>query len=86
MEVTVYGQLRAVTGQKQVDVDADGRTVRDVLDAFVAAYPRAEPHLFRDDETPHPSVRVAVDGTIVELGDACPADASLSIHPAMQGG
>src|SRR6056297_1320193 len=45
MELTVYGPLRSATGEKRVRVDPDGETVRAVVEAFVAAYPRAESHL-----------------------------------------
>jgi molybdopterin synthase sulfur carrier subunit len=85
MEVTVYGQLRSATGQKRVSVAFDGGTVRDAVAAFVEAYLRAERHLFEDGQL-HPGVRVAVDGEAVDVDAACPADASLGIHPAMQGG
>lgn len=85
MEVTVYGPLRGATGSKTVTVEFDGGTVGDALDALVAAFPRTERYLF-DDGTLEPSVRVAVDGESVDVDDACPPDASLSVHPAMQGG
>jgi len=45
MQVTVYGPLRGATGGKTVAVEADPETVGDALDAFLAAYPRAEQHL-----------------------------------------
>lgn len=86
MELTVYGPLRSATGDKRVDVAFDGGTVREAIEAFVAAYPRAEQHLYRDDGTLAPSVRVAVDGESADLDDACPADAAVSVHPAMRGG
>lgn len=86
MEVTVYGPLRSATGGKHVRVDFEGGTAREALDAFVDAYPRAERHLFRDDGELAPSVRVSVDGDAVDMGDPCPADASMTIHPAMRGG
>jgi molybdopterin synthase sulfur carrier subunit len=86
MEVTVYGQLRDSTGEKTVVVEFEGGTVRESLFAFVAAYPKAERHLLRDDERIEPSVRIAVDGERKGLEDRCPADASVSIHPPMQGG
>ena len=86
MDVTVYGPLRSATGEKRVRVEFEGGTVRDALDALVAAYPRAAPHLFRDDGRLAPSVRVAVDGESADADDRCPADASLSVHPAMRGG
>jgi molybdopterin converting factor small subunit len=86
MQVTVYGQLRSATGEKTVVVDFDGGTVRDALGAFVEAYPRAEQHLFREDGDLEPSVRLSVDGNAADVDDDCPAEAALSVHPAMQGG
>lgn len=82
----MYGQLRSATGQKRVDVEFDGGTVADALEALVAEHPRAERHLFGDDGRPAPSVRVAIDGTAADVEDPCPPDASLGVHPAMQGG
>jgi len=81
----VYGQLRSATGGKTVDVGFDGGTVADALAALVAAHPRAERHLYDDGEVAS-SVRVTVDGEAADPGDPCPADAALSVHPAMQGG
>jgi molybdopterin synthase sulfur carrier subunit len=86
MDVTVYGPLRSATGGKRVSVDFEGGTVRDAVDAVVAAYPRAEGHLFGADGRLASSVRLAVDGTAADPDDPCPADASLRIHPAMRGG
>lgn len=86
MEVTVYGQLRDATGEKSVSVEFEGGTVREAVRAFVAAYPRAERHLVRDDGRIAPSVRIAVDGERASLDDPCPAAASFSVHPPMQGG
>ncbi len=81
----MYGQLRSATGEKTVDVDFDGGTVADAVDAFVAAYPRAKRHLVDGDGLAS-SVRLAVDGASATPDDDCPPDATLSIHPAMQGG
>ncbi|AQL43258.1 molybdopterin synthase sulfur carrier subunit [Halorientalis sp. IM1011] len=86
MEVTVYGQLRGATGEKTVAVEFEGGTVREAVLAFVTAYPQTERHLVRDDGEIEPSVRIAVDGERNELDDRCPPDASISIHPPMQGG
>jgi molybdopterin converting factor small subunit len=42
MEVTVYGRLRAATGGKTVEIEVpSGATLREALDTFVTAYPRA---------------------------------------------
>jgi len=86
MELTVYGPLRAPTGEKRVDVEPAGETVGDAIRAFVDAYPRAESHLVDDDGDLRPSVRVTVDGERADLDDDCPPDADLALFPAMRGG
>jgi molybdopterin synthase sulfur carrier subunit len=86
MDVTVYGPLRSATGGKHVSIEFDGETVRDALDAFVTAYPRAERHLFQDDGELISSVRIALDGDPADPEAPCAEDATLTIHPAMRGG
>lgn len=86
MRVTVYGPLRSATGEKTVALDFDGGTVEDALVAFVESYPRAESHLYADDGDLRGSVRVSVDGDRVDPTDDCPADAELTVFPAVQGG
>ena len=86
MELTVYGPLRSATGGKRVTVDPEGATVRAVVEAVVAAYPRAESHLVDCDGRLRPSVRVTVDGERVGLDDDCPSDAEVALFPAMRGG
>ena len=86
MELTVYGPLRSATGAKRVRVDPDDGTVHGVVEAFVAAYPRAESHLVDDDGELRPSVRVTVDGERASLDDDCPPDAEVALFPAMRGG
>lgn len=85
MKVTVYGPLRGATGKKTVAVEFNGGTVREALSAFADDYPRAERHLF-ENGTLQSGVRVAVEDESVDPDDDCPADATLSIHPAMRGG
>ena len=86
MELTVYGPLRSATGAKRVRVDPAEATVRGVLDALVAAYPRAESHLVDGDGALRPSVRVTVDGERAAPDDDCPPDADVDVFPAMRGG
>lgn len=85
MDVTVYGPLRGATGEKTVTVDADPETVGDVIEAFVDAYPAAEPELY-DGNCLRPSVRIAIDGDPASPEDLCPPDATVSLHPALRGG
>jgi|APHM01.1.fsa_nt_gi ThiS family. len=86
MDIMVYGPLRGVTGEKTVTLAADPETVGDAIDAFVEAYPRAESQLCDCEGTLRPSVRVRVDEESADLDDACPANASLQVFPAMRGG
>lgn len=86
MELTVYGPLRAATGEKNVTVEPDGRTVRAAIDAFVERYPRARTQLTDEDGALRPSVRVLVDGESTSLDDPLPVDASMTLFPAMRGG
>ena len=82
----MYGRLRAATGGKTVEIDPPySATVRDALETFVAAYPRAERHLL-DDGDVRPSVRVLVDGERADLDAGCRPGASLQLFPAMAGG
>lgn len=86
MELTVYGPLRSATGGKTVEVDFDGETVADALDAFVDRYPGARPQLYTDEGALRPSVRVNVDGEGADLEDPVADDATVALHPAMRGG
>lgn len=85
MNVTVYGPLRSAVGEKTVAIEFDGGTVAEAIAAFAREYPRAKPRLY-DDSDLRASVRVAVDGESADFDDYCPADASLTLHPAVQGG
>ncbi|WP_254766951.1 MoaD/ThiS family protein [Salinilacihabitans rarus] len=85
MELTVYGPLRAATGEKTVRVAFDGGIAADAVAAFVAAYPRARPYLYDGDDL-RPSVRVAREGERVALETPVPPDAELTLFPAVQGG
>lgn len=86
MDVIVYGELRAATGEKTVELAADVGTIAEALDRFVDAYPRARSQLFDEDGNIRPSVRVMCDGERVEPDAECPPEASLQLFPAMQGG
>ncbi|MFC6784737.1 ubiquitin-like small modifier protein 1 [Halobaculum halobium] len=86
MEVHVYGPLRAATGSKRIDIEPSGDTVRAVLDALCAAYPRAESQLLDGSGSLRPSVRVTVDGDRASLDDTCPSGSEVRVFPAMRGG
>lgn len=86
MQITVYGPLRSATGEKTIELEFAGETTADALEAFVDAYPRARSQLYTEEASLRPSVRVIVDGDRATLDDPCPDDASITLHPAMQGG
>jgi len=86
MEITVYGPLRAATGEKTVTVEPNGQTVRSAIDAFVEQYPSASTQLTDDAGTLRPSVRVRLDGSPASLDDPLPSDASMTLFPALRGG
>ena len=86
MDVTVYGELRAETGEKTVALEADVDTMGEALGRFVDAYPRAQSKLFDEESELRPSVRVMCNGERVDPDAECPPDASLQLFPAMQGG
>jgi len=88
MELTVHGPLRGVTGSKTVSLPAVDReeSVRDVLDRFVEAHPRAETQLFDETGTLRGSVRILVDGERAEADTPCPSTADMTLIPAAQGG
>ncbi|GAB3020823.1 MoaD/ThiS family protein [Natronobiforma cellulositropha] len=85
MELTVYGPVRDATGEKVVEVAFEGGSVEDALETFVETYPDAESQVFDGDDLAA-NVRVTLEGERVGLDDACPADGSLTIFPAIHGG
>ncbi len=86
MHVTVYGPLRSATGEKSLSLAFDGGTVEEALTAFVKDYPRVKTQLYTSDGQLRASVRLSVNGERVDLDDHCPADAELTVFPAVQGG
>ncbi|WP_042664223.1 ubiquitin-like small modifier protein 1 [Haloferax sp. ATB1] len=86
MEITVYGPLRSVTGEKMVEVYPSGETVRDLLTAFVDEHPKTATHLSDDDGTIRPSVRVMIGEHKATLDDPIPDGEQVKLFPAMRGG
>ncbi len=85
MNVTVYGPLRSASGGKNAEIGFSGGTVEEAIAVFAETYPRAEPQLY-DGNDIRSSVRVTVDGETASFEDPCPPDATLTLHPAVQGG
>ncbi|RLM53441.1 MoaD/ThiS family protein [Halobellus sp. Atlit-31R] len=86
MDLTVYGPLRGVTGEKTITLDPDGRTVQAAVDTFIEQYPSAATQLTDDAGALRPSVRVLLDGESAALEDPLPPGASMTLFPAMRGG
>jgi molybdopterin synthase sulfur carrier subunit len=86
MQVTVYGPLRSATGKKTVSLAFDGGTVEEALAVFIDKYPRAKFQLYGDDGRLRSSARISVNGERVDVDDACPGDAELTVFPPVQGG
>lgn len=92
VRVRLYGPLRGVTGTKTVDVslEADGPgqggepVLRDVVWAFVEAYPRSRDQLLTDEGEVRPSVRLLCDGERRDLDE--PVTGDVGVVPAMRGG
>ncbi len=93
MKVRLFAGLRAIAGQRSVEVEvASGATLRDLIDRLVALHPGLAAELF-DDEAGALSrhVNVIVDGrSAVHLPDflATPLTGEEEIHvfPAVAGG
>jgi molybdopterin synthase sulfur carrier subunit len=81
--------LRASAGGEK-EVDVDGGTLGEVLDALVARFPSLAPHLMGDGGELNRFVNVYVDGQDVryleELRTAVAPSDTVIILPAMAGG
>ena len=70
-------------------VEADGGTVREVLENLVASYPTLRNRIFEGDELPQ-FLNVFIDGTDVRLHDGLetrvPEGATVILLPAVAGG
>lgn len=85
MHVTVYGELRSVSVDTDIEVPFDGGRVDEAIDAVLAEYPAMERLLIDASGELAPGVRLLVDGERVGLNDDCPPDAHLQLHPMITG-
>jgi molybdopterin synthase sulfur carrier subunit len=80
--------LRPEAGNNR-HVEADGATVREVLENLVTEYPALRNRIFEDGDLPQ-FLNVFIDGTDVRLNDgletAVAADATVVLLPAVAGG
>ena len=78
--------MRSLTGGKS-QVEVDGSTVRELVDALEALYPGVADRIVEDGRI-RPGLSVAVDGVVSNKGLREPVGPDSEIHfvPAMTGG
>ena len=80
--------LRPEAGNNR-HVEADGQTVREVLESLVSEYPSLRNRIFEGDDLPQ-FLNVFIDGTDVRLNEgletAVSPDATVILLPAVAGG
>ena len=80
--------LRPEAGNNR-NVEADGRTVREVLESLVETYPSLRSRVFDGDELPQ-FLNVFIDGTDVRLNDGLETEvgtgSTVVLLPAVAGG
>lgn len=78
--------LRSLTGGAEV-IDADGKSVGEVLRTLDSRFPGVRDRLTQDDEL-QPGLTVAVDGSVSALGllQRVGADSEIHFLPAVGGG
>ncbi len=81
--------LRPETGNNRL-VEADGQTVREVLQSLIATYPTIRDRIFAEDDELPQFLNVFIDGADVRLLDGLEtrveADATVILLPAVAGG
>ncbi len=84
--VFIPSQMRPLTEGKD-RVEAEGTTVRQVIDALDARYPGFRARVLEDDRI-RPGLSVAVNGVVATLGllEKVPPHAEITIVPALGGG
>jgi len=77
---------KLTSGRAQVEVE--GSTVRQVVDALEAAYPGVRARLCTEDGRIKPEIAVAVDGEVVAEGLRARVEPESEVHflPALSGG
>lgn len=78
--------MRGLTDNRE-QVEVDGETVRQIIEALDARYPGVAARLI-DDNRIRPGISVAVDGVIGNKGlrEAVKPDSEVHFIPAMSGG
>lgn len=92
MRFQLYATFRMLAGVKSGVIDLpDGATVREAVDAIVAAHPTLRPHWLDAAGELHAHVHIFVNGSDVQtlpdgLQTPLPADSSLDFFPPVGGG
>ena len=85
MDVTVYGQLQAATGEKTARIEGDVKTVDGALERFLEAYPRAKQHVL-DEDGERASLGSAFSTRIGRVTSQPPRNSGVIIGPQHAGG
>jgi molybdopterin synthase sulfur carrier subunit len=88
MRWKLFADLAELADGREVDVDVDAAdpTVRDALDALVAAHPDLEPRVF-DDGALRESLNVLRNGdTVASLSESVEDGDELALFPPVSGG
>ncbi len=92
MQVNFFATLRPIVGGKTVEVEfVEGMTVRQVLQALTARFPKLRAELFDRDERLHGHVHVFVNGRdsvflAEQLDTPLKPDDTVNVFPAVGGG
>lgn len=91
MKVRVFGTLRTVIGEKELEVSLDQRdTVGALLDRVTATYPELKEELGGEGKIPSTGVNVLVNGRSIQFLDgldtALQDDDRLALFPPLGGG
>jgi molybdopterin synthase sulfur carrier subunit len=92
MKINFYATLRAIVGQKTVDLSLpQGSTVQHLIDLIVGTYPGLRPELLDEAGRLYPHVHVFINGRDAPYLDqafATPVqmEDTVSVFPAVGGG
>jgi molybdopterin synthase sulfur carrier subunit len=89
VKVKVFAGYREITKNKEVDIQVNGRTVKEAVDSLIATYPGLGP-LIKDEKGIRPYVNVLLNGKVVDKEGGLVADVKngdiLSVFPPVAGG
>jgi len=91
MRIRVYGTLRSVVGDKEIDLPTSAKSsARSVLERLLVAYPGLEKKLLREGDTLQGGVQIMVNGRSIQFLDGLdtPLEDSdqLALFPPIGGG